>query len=214
VTWAPPYCTTADLAAWLSIDDGPELAPAIEAASRAIDQAAGRQFGSAVATRRFRPEDRGEHHRHIFGPWEYPWWYGGHRRHRTHLDIDDLASADSLEVLHEVFGGGLQALTEFELLPLNAEPNGRPMTSLETHHFLHGIVQITGTWGWVAVPDTIRQATMIQAGRIVGRREFPDSPPLDKQVDDVRLKWAPRSTELDPDVCAMIAAYRRLWTAV
>lgn len=58
MTWAPPYATASDLQSWLGGGDTAELALAVEAASRAIDRATGRQFGSVTATRFYVP-DRG-----------------------------------------------------------------------------------------------------------------------------------------------------------
>lgn len=58
MTWKPPYCTASELQSWLGGGDTAELALAVEAASRAIDRATGRQFGSATATRFYTP-DRG-----------------------------------------------------------------------------------------------------------------------------------------------------------
>ena len=55
--WKPDYCTTAELKGFVSISDAGDdafLALAITAASRAVDQHTGRQFGQvgSAETRR------------------------------------------------------------------------------------------------------------------------------------------------------------------
>jgi hypothetical protein len=208
VSWQPSYATAADLASWRGIDsDDPALALATEAASRAIDKATGRQFGSADGpTARWYHPERARHEHRYFGVPRYR-----NLRHPHGVDIDDLMSVDGLEVLVDV-GGAYQAVTDYDLTPLNGAANGRPWTRLETSTPLYGRIQITATWGWTAVPDAVKLAALIQAGRFYERALTPGGQLTNKRVDDVELGWSVAGTaDLDADVLASVAPYRRLW---
>ncbi|MCV7225853.1 hypothetical protein [Mycolicibacterium komossense] len=213
MSWQPSYATAADLASWRGIDpDDPALALATEAASRAIDKATGRQFGVAdEPVARFYHPDRPRHEHRHFG--YLPYFGGGYLRHRHGVDIDDLMTTDGLEVLVDV-GGAYQSVTDFDLTPLNGAANGRPWTRLETTTPLHGRVQITATWGWTAAPDAVKLATLIQGSRFYERRESPAGAPTLNRVDDVEMRWSAGTADLDADVLASIAPFRRLWAAV
>jgi hypothetical protein len=188
MTWQPSYCTAADLAGWLGIDETPELALATEAASRAIDKSTGRQFGIVV------PESR---------VYQAEYWRG-----KTLVDIDDLMTADDLVI--EVDGN---AVSEYVLLPRNASQKSRPWTSVEIPGAVHGRVTITAQWGWSAVPDAIRFACLIQAARFYERRANPAGQKSQERVDDVQLWWTAAAQDLETDVLASIAPYRRSWAA-
>ncbi|HEY9416934.1 MAG TPA: head-tail connector protein, partial [Pseudonocardia sp.] len=73
MAWAPAYVTADELKAFVRIDDAaddPQVDLAIDAASRAVDQHTGRQFGQVAA-----PEAR-----RYTGRWDYARWV---------VDIDD-----------------------------------------------------------------------------------------------------------------------------
>lgn len=205
MAWKPPYAITADLAGWLRIDDDPSLAMPIEAASRAVDRECGRQFGSATQTREY----------------EATW-----HRDRWHIVIDDLQTATTVETIHED-GTVIQTITDYVLTPRNAAPDGRPYTGLEMRSFSGGswwpygwhceypmkrLVRVTGEFGWAAIPDAIKQATLIQAGRFLERRTS-TLPLQSQQVDDIRYQWG-SGRELDPDIAASVGPYVRRWGAV
>lgn len=98
-------------------------------------------------------------------------------------------------------------------LPRNAPANGRPWTQLEVS--ARGEVAITGEFGWPDVPDAIKLATLILAAQLYERRENVAGRMTSEQVDDVRRGWsAGTSQDLDADVLASIAPYRKLWAAV
>jgi hypothetical protein len=207
VTWAPPYGTTSDLAGWLGITDDPGLALPIEAASRAIDQACGRQFGLTDSqSRTYQPK-----------------WH----RDRWHVDIDDVMGAITVEtVTHD--GTVIDTITDYLLTPRNAVPNGKPYTGLEFHGNVsfggwsgyawgytphhHHAVKVTGQFGWLEIPEAIKLATQIQAGRLYERRDTPAGQLIRKDVDDTKLMWG-AATELDADVLATVRPYIRHWAA-
>lgn len=90
----------------------------------------------------------------------------------TAIWIDDL-SASPTTVKLDTAGDGTFATTlvssDYELLPLNADkgPEPRPYTQIAMTPwgsygaFIEGQrVEITGKWGWPAVPEPIKQATI------------------------------------------------------
>ncbi len=187
MSWAPAYASPAELASWLRVDaDDTELGLAVEAASRAVDKACGRQFGSEPATRFFTADcHRGT-------------WYAS---------LDDLAEVDTVECY---LGGAYQAVADYDLTPLN--PKGKPYTGIESRQALTGRLRISGTWGWLEVPDAIKLAVLIQAGRLYQRRENVDGPLSSQQVDDVRYSWSSGATaDLDADVLSSVSGYVRHW---
>ena len=171
---------------------------AADAASRAIDQATGRQFGSATQTRTYRPR------------WHRNGWY---------VDTEDIMSVTS------VANHDSTAITDFILTPRNAVPNGRPYTGIEFHggtpfawyggypvNHHHSVITVTGEFGWTAVPEAIKLATQIAAGRLYERRNSPGGVLTQRDIDDTSYHWA-SSAELDADVLATIRPYVRVWAA-
>lgn len=198
MSWAPPYTTTSDLAGYLGVNDSPGLALPIEAASRAIDQATGRQFGSATQTRTYRPR------------WARNCWY---------VNTDDIVTLSAVEN-HD----GTE-ITDYVLTPRNAVPNGKPYTGIEFHsapfgwyagypvNHHHSVITLTGVFGWPEIPDAITLATQIQAARLYARRDSISGPLSSEKVDDVAYGYG-SLTELDSDVLTVVAPYRRHWVAV
>ena len=208
MAWAPDYATAEELAAFVRIsdtDDDAQLSLAIAAASRTIDGPSGcsRQFGqvdAAVA-------------RYYTARWD---------RHmcRWVVDIDDLMSTSGLEVAVALdtdldYTDG--TITGYDLLPINAAADGRPWTqlavrftsSVQPNCTEHG-VRITALWGWSAVPDAIKEACLLQASRLVSRRDSPYGVAGSPQAgSEVRLL-----AKLDPDVAVALRPYRRVWGAV
>ena len=70
-------------------------------------------------------------------------------------------------------------------------------------------MKVTARWGWAAVPSTIKQATLLQASRLLARRDAPfgiaGSPDVGSEI---RLL-----ARVDPDVAVAVAPYRRWWGA-
>jgi hypothetical protein len=200
-----PYATGDDLAAWLAADpvaDAVQLALAVETASAAVERACNRSFGLVDE-----PEVRyytSEYDRRLSG------WF---------VDIDDLMTTDGLVVQFDNDRDNIAESTvvAYQLTPIN--PNGKPWTRIE---FLpaapikpNGIrngVKVTAQWGWSAVPDAVKLATLLQASRFYARRESQSGPLQSQKIDDVSYTWAAR--DLDSDVAAAVAPYVRHWAAV
>lgn len=163
MAWAPDYITADELESYQhglgeTVDDT-ENALAVTAASRAIDDHCNRQFGKLAAA----------------AAWTYPAQY----RWRTGLwvvAIDDLMTQTDFAV--EVSGTPIG--TDFRLEPSNAAAKGEPWTRLV---ILSTAVQqpigdpdeveVTGIWGWTAVPAPVKLATKLQANRFASRRDSP-----------------------------------------
>lgn len=198
MAWAPDYATTAELRAYAtrstSTVDDVELALAVTAASRAVDRHCNRQFGIVDTA-----EER------LYTPtWD-------RRRRRWLIPIDDLMTQTGLAV--ELDG---TALTEFTLEPRNAAAEGKPWTrivvdddSAVTPTGEEFEAAITALWGWAAVPDPVKQATLLQGSRFFARRESPfgiaGSP---EQGSELRLL-----AKLDPDVATTLGPFVRWWAA-
>ncbi|SHU12679.1 Uncharacterised protein [Mycobacteroides abscessus subsp. abscessus] len=208
MAWQPAYAETSDLAGWLGVSDDPGLALPIEAASRAIDKATGRQFGLTDSqTREYTPRwDRG----------------------RTVVDTDDMAAVPTLVETLASDGTVVDTVTNFVVTPRNAERNGKPYTAIEYggmggdwwYGYGYGncyphpsvrTVRVTAEFGWGAIPNAIVQATLIQAGRFLQRRTSP-MPLQMQQIDDIRYQWG--AGELDADIAASLGPYVRHWGAV
>lgn len=194
--WSPSYATGAELGSWLGLEDTPpELAFATESASRAIDQATGRQFG-LLSSSEFR--------------WYTPQWW----KDRWSVDIDDLMTEASLSI--ETEAG--ESITDYKVLPLNGSAKGQPWTRIEILPASpvqpRGDVKVAARWGWTNVPPAIKLSTLIQAGRWYDRKNSPTGVLTKGVVDDVELGWRAQRNELDDDVLAMVRPYRKLWVAV
>ena len=186
MAWAPDYCTLAELKSFVDIDDiddDAELAIAITAASRAIDEHTNRQFGLLAAAEL----------------WSYTAW-PDYDRGRWVVDIDDLMTVTGLIVEVPTVG----TTTAFTNEPVNAGAQGRPWTRLVfdadsavtptvTNNYA---VNVTGKFGWTAVPVPVKQAALLQAARFSFRRGSPHgiagSP---DQGSEMRLL-----ARVDPDV--------------
>lgn len=197
------YCSTAELAAYLRIDDSvddAQLGLAVTAASRAIDRATGRAFGldASAITREY--------------------WMA--RRYDGSFRVDDISSTTGLVVTFvasEDWSATLLPLTldtDFRLLPLNAADDARPFESVDvspaTWPCGFARMLVTAKFGWPAVPTAIKQAALVQASRFFKRRDAPfgvaGSPELGSEL---RLL-----DRVDPDVAVMLQGYIRRWSAV
>lgn len=211
MTWAPDYVAIEVLKHFLRIPtaeapeeepldalDDAELALAITTASRSIDRACNRQFGQVAEM-----EAR---------------YFTAHRRHdgRMAVAIDDLQEPEDMTI--DVDSAGdltySSSVTTFRMLPLNATAAGFPYTEIELPPQsvvprVLGAVKVTACWGWSAIPSSIQNATLLQAARLMKRRDAPfgvaGSPELGNEL---RLL-----ERLDPDVAVMVADYRRWWGA-
>ena len=200
--WQPSYASEGELAAQTRIGDtadDAQLSLAVATASRAIDDRCKRQFGRVPVAEARSYAPRASRAR---SGWLVP--------------IDDLMTTAGLSVAVDVTGTGSPdlAVTTYTLRPTNAVAKGRPWTELlipsVTVPLLAGSVQVTALWGWPGVPDSIRQACLLQASRLLSRRDAPfgiaGSP---ETGSEMRLL-----STLDPDVRVSIEPYRRrVWAA-
>jgi hypothetical protein len=172
-----------------------DVALALEAAARTIDNRCGRRFYADADAASVK----------YYSPWE-----------DGLVRIDDLVTLTSLQ--SDPGGDGTYEQTwtrntDFVLLPEGADNNGWPWELLR----LHGggqfwfptsyprTVKVTGKFGWAAVPAPIKQATSILASRLLKRaREAPFS------VAGFGLDGAAvRVARIDFDVESLITPYVR-----
>lgn len=122
---------------------------------------------------------------------ENPWRYGGLSRT---LDIDDLVSITSIEVDEQIDNTFSLALasTDYELLPRNAALGSEPAPYTQIDLTPYGTqyrwlpnarVKVTGIWGWPAVPQAIRIATIKFTA--IMRNEGPDATGRLMELDQV-----------------------------
>lgn len=204
MAWQPDYCTVDEFAAYATIPDDADdtqIGQAVAAASRAVDRTASpegwRQFGLVAA-----PEAR-----YYTARWSL-------ERGTWLVPIDDLMTVTGLVVEFDSAADGTyaDAITAHRLLPVNAAPKGRPWTCLEvlsssdvTPDCTADAVRVTARWGWTDVPDPVVQATMLQASRLLARRNAPfgiaGSP---ESGSEMRLL-----ARVDPDVAVSLVDFRR-----
>lgn len=189
MVWAPDYLTLADAHDFLRIgdtgDDG--LLPAwITAASRAVDDFCGRQFGKVDAAQsRTYPTvfDR------YLGCWV--------------ADVDDFYDDDLT-----VVDGNANQITDYEVEPVNAVVKGRVYTRVLVNRGGPLVID-SESWGWPAVPASIVTATQLQLGRLAKRRDAPfgvaGSP---SQGSEIRLL-----DKLDVDAALHAKPFVRRWWA-
>lgn len=200
MAWAPDYATLPELQEYMRLGDGAdaaELALAIVTASRAIDRVTHRQFGLVDA-----PEPRAYTAR-------YDTYHG-----RWSVQTDDLMTEVGLAVWVDTALDGTYATpaTAYALRPVNAAAKARPWTELLFRPgsgvqptAVDAGVEITARWGWAEVPGPVRQACLLQASRLVSRRDSPygiaGSPDAGSEM---RLL-----AKVDPDVEVALADYVR-----
>lgn len=205
MAWAPDYCTASELKSFVRIadsQDDAQIALAITAASRAVDRSCNRQFGLLASA-----EDR-----YYTAQWS-------RKLCRWVIDIDDLMTTTGLTVAYDADDDGSFSsdITEFRLLPVNAAGSNRPWTQIVVHpnsenqpSYTPDNVEVHAQFGWTSVPSPIKQATLLQASRLLARRDSPygvaGSPDMGNEL---RLL-----AKLDPDVEVVVGPYRRWWGAV
>jgi len=188
MTWAPDYLTVDELSDYVRVGDDVddvEIDRAIAAASRAIDDAAGRQFGKVAA-----PEAR---------------------VYRARWDTDLCVWVAPIDDLATVTGSLLDGvvLDAAALYPRNAVAKGKVWTRLVVATSAYALdddeITVTGAWGWPAVPAAVTMACALQASRFLARRDSPfgvaGSP---AQGSELRLL-----SRLDPDVAVSLRGYIR-----
>lgn len=156
------YITLDELKAQAQIDDTLDdgvLQVALDAAVRAVDDWCNRSFETVdtadmnVKTSRL---------------------YTARTPHR--LIVDDLAKVDTVEEkLHRRSDFETVDPDQYDVEPANAEADGEVITEIwrEPHRSWpkgRQLVKVTGWFGWPSVPDSVVQATLLQASRFAQRR--------------------------------------------
>jgi len=197
VAWAPNYATTLELASYVRIEDPNDdtfLDLAVGTASRAVDRFTNRQFGSTDSVEQREYEAT---------------WSRTHGRYK--VDVDDIATATGLVV---TVSGSAVAAADYTLLPRNADSKGEPWTrillgTVTPSSNLSGppTILVDATFGWAAVPDTIKQGTLLQGSKFFADRNAPFGIAGSAEFgSEMRLL-----SKLHPDVQLMITEYRRDW---
>ena len=195
------YATRAQLAAHLDIDTdaGSSLAidAAVNSASRAIDEYCGQYFydsGSATA-RTFHPDSAWK----VTTP---PF----HTLTGLVVKTDDGDTG--------TFSQTWTVTTDYIYEPFDGKDDtGRTVpwcqiAAVGGRRFYGGRrprVQVTAKWGWAAVPDEVYSATLIKAARVFKRKDSPTGVEGGYEFGVVRVSYRD-----DPDVCMLLAPFRRL----
>ena len=193
------YCTLSDVKAALRITDTVDdslIELSIEAASREIDGYCQRAFYTTSATRVFEATNA------------------------FITETDDIVSVTTLKTSTDgATYGTTWATTDFQLEPLNgvtaglSQPYTRvravganlfPQWSVTGTYSNFAGVQITGVFGWSAVPTAIKQAAILLAMRQFKRY---DSPLGVAGFGDIGVM---RVGRVDPDVEALIMPFRKV----
>ena len=197
MSWAPDYCTSDELLHFarvndidLKTEDATEVALAITGAARAIDLHCNRQFGidEEPTTRLYRSTTVSARVRRV--------------------KVDDIMNASPVTV---VTADDAERPITFTLTPVNNLVKGKPYTMLRLPSHIPTVdfedVKVTTTFGWLAVPEPVKLANLLQGSRFLARREAPfgiaGSP---DQGSEMRLL-----ARVDPDVGVSLINYVRWW---
>lgn len=197
------YATLAELRDWVGIPaadtaDDTKLTLALDAASAAIDAYTDRYFtaDATVVARDYSAT-------------------GGRA-----LDVDGISTAVGLIVATDENDDGVYervwTAADYRLEPPNADEAGRPFTrivAVGSHRFPTGAgrlypgVRVTAKGGWPAVPAPVKQACLIQAAFLWGRKDsrfgVAGSPEFGNEL---RVE-----SSLDRTAQALLRPYRRSW---
>jgi hypothetical protein len=172
-----------------------DIALAITAASRGIDNLANRRFyldADANQVRYYTADDC------------------------DFLRIDDLVELTSLTVSaagDATYGDTWVQNTDFVLGPLNAPANGWPWSTISSHpngsfafNSYPRAVKITGRFGWPEVPYAVKEATVVLATKLMRRAR---EAPFGVVSFGLEMGGAMRIARTDPDVMFLVGPYIR-----
>lgn len=194
------YCTGEQLNGWLSgqvpSDQQSELESSINAASRWIDRYTGRHFFQVTATAR------------TFAP-TAPYF----------LELGcDLVSATTLKTGTDgVTYGTTVSTSDYQLLSDPDDYNPSQVGEARPYRYVEmigdafpsrstrrrNVVEITGTWGWAAVPAAVTQACLMQAAALFNRKNSVGGIQGMNDFGVVRV-----GNQLDRDVRDLLGPYR------
>jgi hypothetical protein len=192
------YCTIPDYKAWVGLDDVIDdvvIDRAITAASRGIDNFCKTRFWQTAA---------------------------GTARVFDSCDGRLLRIGDAVavtQVATDVAGDGVFETVwttgDYQLLPVNvaAAPEPRPYTQIRAIATLTfprppstgrvGRSQVTGTWGWPAIPAAVFEATLLVVNRLVKRKHSPEGVAGFDEFGTIRI-----SSRDDPDAVRYLTPYK------
>jgi len=198
------YATVAELQAYIqaggtyTATEDIHHAAVLDMASRMIDRETRRFFGtSADATAK------------VFTA-----------RNATRLVVPDLVSVSALKTDTDQDGtyDRTWASSDYRLFPPNAagEVGGRPYTEIRVdvrtgsslYYFPTGSalsVQVTGVWGWPAVPADIKAVCLLEAQRLNMQNQTPSGVIANQQAGTMMIL-----PELHPTSRRVLASYRRM----
>lgn len=192
MTWAPDYCTLAELKDNIGIEDNIDdarVALWITTVSRNVDDFCSRQFGQTALEDRY-----------------YPTFYDRHQC-AWFAELDDIQDVTGLAFTNEdataVDSG------DYVLLPRNAAAKGRPYERVKLTSWSGGELTGNGKWGWSAAPSAVKVGLFLQGKRLAKRKEAPfgisGSP---QEQGEIRLL-----AQLDPDFRTSLKPLVRDWWA-
>ena len=190
------YSTLAEVKAALRIpsadtQDDALLEMAVESASRLVDGHCARYFYNAGTAARYFVADND---------------------YLTNIDdaitITQVATDTSADGTYDI----VWQADDYQLEPLNGRVDGlvvpyNAVRAIGDYTFPiwggEGLVKVTGTWGWSAIPTAIKQATIIQSSRIFKRLDSPLGVLSSPDLGFIRV-----GSRLDPDVAQLVDTYR------
>lgn len=188
------YATLAEVKAALRISDNLDdtlLEMAIESASRLMDSYTARSFYNAGTAVRYFTADND---------------------FLTNIDdavtITEIATDASADGSYDT----IWQAGDYQLEPLNGRVDGlvvpyNAIRAVGDYTFPiwggEGLVKVTATWGWSAIPIAIKQATIIQSSRIFKRLDSPLGVLSSPDLGFIRL-----GARIDPDVAQLVDPYR------
>jgi len=128
---------------------------------------------------------------------------------------DDISTLTGLVVKTDTAADGTfdttWASTDYQVEPLNNLTKGRSVNNLRAigsyTYPVYGdgqvSVEVTAKWGWPAVPDPVKQATLMMSSRLYGRKASPMG------VIGVGDFGPVRISRTDPDIAALLMDYKR-----
>ena len=137
-------------------------------------------------------------------------------RAQSYLAVtDDISTLTGLVVKTDTSADGTfdttWASTDYQVEPLNNIVKGRSVNNLRAigsyTYPVYGdgqvSVEVTAKWGWPAVPDTVKQAALMLASRLYGRKASPMG------VIGVGDFGPVRISRSDPDIAFLLMDYKR-----
>lgn len=193
------YATLAELRSWLSIDDTWDdltLGATLLAAESSVDAHCGWRFVATAGTRRFAlPEDS-----YLLALGQSP--LATLTGATVAVDLDDDGTCETVLSASEWQG------EPFDGLGPSGE-TGWPYTRLRAvagrvfpaGQYGRASVQVTGTFGWAAVPENVRQATLVAAAWLWAQKASPSGVQM--------TEFGPMTIRQMPQAERLLAPYRR-----